>query len=83
MAGVIQNFEFVFELSTKMLRRQIERESDTPLPPAVCDGLVEDFAGSDLPWRVDVVDWSTTNPAFRAIISRDKVVLSGPTMGTC
>lgn len=31
MAGVIQNFEFVFELSTKMLRRQIERESDIPV----------------------------------------------------
>ena len=30
LAGVIQNFEVVFELSIKMLRRQIERESDTP-----------------------------------------------------
>lgn len=30
MAGAIQNFEFVYELSIKMLRRQRERESDTP-----------------------------------------------------
>ena len=30
MAGVIQNFEFVFELSVRMMRRQIEQESDTP-----------------------------------------------------
>jgi nucleotidyltransferase substrate binding protein (TIGR01987 family) len=29
-AGVIQNFEFVYELGTKMLRRQIEAETDTP-----------------------------------------------------
>lgn len=30
MAGVIQNFEFVYEISVKMLRRQIEIESDSP-----------------------------------------------------
>ena len=30
MAGVIQNFEFVYELGVKMLRRQLEAESDTP-----------------------------------------------------
>jgi nucleotidyltransferase substrate binding protein (TIGR01987 family) len=30
IAGVIQNFEFVYELSIKMTRRQIELESDSP-----------------------------------------------------
>jgi len=30
LAGVIQNFEFVYELSVKMLRRELDRESDTP-----------------------------------------------------
>jgi nucleotidyltransferase substrate binding protein (TIGR01987 family) len=30
MAGVIQNFEFVYELSIKMIRRQIELDSDSP-----------------------------------------------------
>ena len=30
MAGVIQHFEFVYELSIKMIRRQIELESDSP-----------------------------------------------------
>ncbi len=30
LAGVIQNFEFVYELSVKMLRRELERGSDTP-----------------------------------------------------
>lgn len=30
MAGVIQNFEFVYEISVKMLRRQIEAESASP-----------------------------------------------------
>jgi nucleotidyltransferase substrate binding protein (TIGR01987 family) len=30
IAGVVQNFEFVYELSIKMLRRQLERGSDSP-----------------------------------------------------
>ena len=37
--------------------------------------LAEDFSESDLPWKVDVVDWSTTNPDFRKIIDQDKMVL--------
>lgn len=30
IAGVIQNFEFVYELSVKMIRRELERGSDVP-----------------------------------------------------
>jgi nucleotidyltransferase substrate binding protein (TIGR01987 family) len=30
IAGVVQNFEFVYELSVKMVRRQLEREADSP-----------------------------------------------------
>jgi nucleotidyltransferase substrate binding protein (TIGR01987 family) len=30
VAGVIQNFEFVYEIGIKMLRRQLEAESDSP-----------------------------------------------------
>src|SRR5690348_2451448 len=30
VAGVIQNFEFVYELSIKMLRRELERGADAP-----------------------------------------------------
>ena len=31
IAGVIQSFEFVYEISIKMLRRQLEREADNPV----------------------------------------------------
>lgn len=30
LAGVIQNFEFVYEISTKMLKRQLELEAASP-----------------------------------------------------
>jgi predicted nucleotidyltransferase len=37
--------------------------------------LADAFEESDLPWRVDIVDWATTDAAFRRIIERDKIVL--------
>jgi type I restriction enzyme S subunit len=49
--------------------------SDTPLSSQTSAALADDFSESDLPWRVDVLDWATTSPTFRKIIERDKVVL--------
>jgi type I restriction enzyme S subunit len=46
-----------------------------PLPLAVSAALAEDFSDSDLPWRVDVVDWATASEGFRRIIARDRVPL--------
>lgn len=40
--------------------------------------LADDFAESDLPIRVDIVDWATTKDNFRQIIARNKVVLQTP-----
>jgi type I restriction enzyme S subunit len=51
--------------------------SDTPIPLDIRAELVEAFSESDLPWKVDIVDWTTTTEKFRSIIKRDKVVISG------
>lgn len=51
---------------------------EPPLTPEQSTALVEAFAESDLPWKVDVVDWATTSPSFRQIIERDKVVVQKP-----
>ena len=48
---------------------------DRPLDPSVAAALAEDFSESDLPYKVDLVDWARTSPAFRALIEREKVVL--------
>lgn len=37
--------------------------------------ITEAFATSDLPIRVDVVDWASTSDAFRQIIVKNKVVV--------
>lgn len=48
---------------------------EQPLSLSVQAALTDDFAESDLPFRVDVVDWATTRGNFRRIIQRDKVVV--------
>ena len=49
--------------------------TDQPLPLKTSANLSDDFSESDLPWKVDVVDWATTRAPFRKIIERDKVVV--------
>ena len=45
------------------------------LPTSVLATLDDAFSESDLPWKVDVVDWAATEPYFQEIIQRDKVVM--------
>lgn len=49
--------------------------TDKPLSLEVSANLSDDFSESDLPWKVDIVDWATTQDNFREIIKRDKVVV--------
>ncbi|TSE27282.1 Nucleotidyltransferase domain protein [Tepidimonas sediminis] len=49
--------------------------TDRPLPLSVHAALTEAFSESDLPYKVDIVDWATTSDSFRKIIERDKVVV--------
>ena len=48
-----------------------------PLSLGKLASITEAFDNSDLPIRVDVVDWAATSETFRKIIERDKVVLQG------
>nr|SPS05766.1 conserved protein of unknown function [Candidatus Nitrotoga fabula] len=49
--------------------------TDQSLSLEVSAALTEDFSESDLPYKVDLVDWATTDDSFRQIIERDKVVV--------
>jgi len=49
--------------------------TEAPLPSGESAALADDFSESDLPWKVDVVDWAVTTETFRQIIARDKVVV--------
>jgi predicted nucleotidyltransferase len=52
--------------------------SDEPLSIAVTANLAEAFSESDLPWKVDVVEWARTEESFRRIIKRNYVVVQAP-----
>lgn len=49
--------------------------TDEPLPIDTSAALNEAFSESDLPWKVDVVDWASVGDGFKQVIERDKVVL--------
>jgi predicted nucleotidyltransferase len=49
------------------------------LQQAAC--VAEAFSESDLPWRVDVVDWALTSEAFRCLIKTHCVVVQALASG--
>jgi type I restriction enzyme S subunit len=46
---------------------------ETPLPTATLADLDDAFDESDLPFKVDILDWATTSETFRAIVRKDAV----------
>ncbi len=46
------------------------------LPLSILSDLADDFDESDLPYKVDVVDWNSITESFRKHIQDDRVVLS-------
>ncbi|MGH8479358.1 MAG: restriction endonuclease subunit S [Gammaproteobacteria bacterium] len=54
---------------------------EPPLSLSASAALADDFSESDLPFKVDVVDWATTSESFRKIIERDKVVVQRAAKG--
>jgi predicted nucleotidyltransferase len=48
------------------------------LPNAVLDDLHWDFMESDLPFRVDIMDYHALSPAFATIVDRDGIVITAP-----
>lgn len=50
--------------------------SDQPLDFGLLGELRDAFSESDLPFKVDVVDWASTSAEFRAIIKRNYEVIT-------
>ena len=51
---------------------------EEPLPLNTAAALAEDLCESDLPFKVDIVDWARTDDSFRAIIRRNGVAVYAP-----
>lgn len=50
---------------------------DEPLSFELLAALRHDLSESNVPYKVDVIDWATTSPEFRAIIEEGHVVVQG------
>lgn len=49
--------------------------SEQPTPLALIAEIAEAFSDSNLPWKVDLVDWATTSERFRQVIAAQKLVI--------
>lgn len=49
--------------------------SNEGLALSLLAAIEHDFSESDLPFKVDVLDWATISPAFRAIIENHRVII--------
>lgn len=49
--------------------------SKQPIPLPLLAEVAEAFSESDLPWKVDLVDWATTSEQFRRVIAAEKLVI--------
>jgi len=46
-----------------------------PLALSTAAELADDFSESDLPFKVEIVDWATTGERFRVVIEGERVVV--------
>ena len=51
------------------------------LPLALIADLADAFSESDLPFKVDILDWRSAAASFQAVINRDGVELRRRTVG--
>jgi predicted nucleotidyltransferase len=56
--------------------------ADTPIDSGRLSELKEAFSESDLPYRVDVVDYASASQTFRDIILREYETIQQPKMAT-
>ena len=49
--------------------------TETPLPASLMAELKDAFTESDLPFKVDIVDWAVTNERFRVVVQKEYLVI--------
>lgn len=55
--------------------------ADEPLDVLRIAGVREAFSESDIPFKVDIIEWASADESFRRIIRRDYRVIQSPDKG--
>lgn len=50
-------------------------DAGQPLAAEIITDLTFDFEESDLPYKVDIVDWQTISSEFKTLIEKEKVLI--------
>ncbi len=53
-------------------------DSSAPIPLDVIAALSDELSESDLPYKVDIVDWATAREEFRRAVDAQRVLLQAP-----
>lgn len=51
--------------------------TDQPLALGVLAALREAFSESDLPWKVDILDWATASVEFKNLVRQERILVQG------
>jgi predicted nucleotidyltransferase len=79
--NILKKYPYTFYAFGSRVKGTQKRFSDLdlcvkePLPPGVWSHILEDFEESNLPFKVDVVQWAYTNSDFKNIIKNDLIPL--------
>lgn len=81
VGDILKKYPYTFYVFGSRVKGTQKRFSDLDLcvkdklPSGVWSQILEDFEDSNLPFKVDVVQWEYTSPEFKAIIESDLVPL--------
>jgi predicted nucleotidyltransferase len=84
--GILQTYVPVYEVrvfGSRVHGRTIKKFSDldiaviteTPLDTLLIAELKNAFTESDLPFKVDIIDWAVTGKRFKAIVEKEYLVI--------
>ncbi|MBM3611240.1 MAG: nucleotidyltransferase domain-containing protein [Alphaproteobacteria bacterium] len=82
--SILSKYPYKFYLFGSRTTLKVKKFSDVDLfykekiPDTVLVKIIEDFEESDLPYKVDLVDYSACDETFKKAINQHQVLLSSP-----
>ncbi len=79
--NILSKYPYTFYAFGSRVKGNHHRLSDLdlcfkdPIPYSIISHLEEDFEESDLPYKVDIVNWQTCSEEFRSIISKNLLAM--------
>lgn len=82
--SILSKYPYKFYLFGSRTTPKVKKFSDVDLfykekiPDTVLVKIIEDFEESDLPYKVDLVDYSACDETFKSIMNTGHILVSNP-----